>query len=172
MNNTVIDTRYVLVTSDDRRYVKSHSVYSEYTSDIKKAKAFARMETAQKYADEINHKNATYGYEPVSASSVWISTLSSLKLTANNMESHDNTEKENKVVVMTRVNEDNKPFVNSLGLEQIFFVSMQDVLAHLYTAYDKINIEKRHKGFCFVSANNGHITKFYEIQEHTPMKFN
>lgn len=88
------------------------------------------------------------------------------------MGSHDNTEKENKVVVMTRVNEDHTPFVNSFGLEQIFFASMRDVLVHLYTAYDKINIEKCHKGFCFVSADNGHMTKFYEIQEHAPMKFN
>lgn len=63
MNNTVIDTRYVLVTSDDRRYVKSHGVFSEYTSDINKAKAFAKQETAQKHADDINHKNTTYGYE-------------------------------------------------------------------------------------------------------------
>lgn len=63
MNNTVIDTRYVLVTSDDRRYVKSHGVFSEYTSDINKAKAFVKQETAQKYADEINHKNTTYGYD-------------------------------------------------------------------------------------------------------------
>ena len=63
MNNTVIDTRYVLVTADDRRYVKSYGVFAEYTSDINKAKSFIKMETAQKHADEINHKNATYGYE-------------------------------------------------------------------------------------------------------------
>ena len=62
MNNTVIDTRYVLVTSDNRNYVKSHGVFSEYTSDIKKAKAFARVDTAQKHADDINQKNITYGY--------------------------------------------------------------------------------------------------------------
>lgn len=63
MNNTVINTRYVLVTADDRKYVKSHGVFSEYTSDINKAKAFVKMETAQKYADEINNRNSTYGYE-------------------------------------------------------------------------------------------------------------
>lgn len=63
MNNTVIDTRYVLVTPDDSKYVKSHGVFEEYTSDINKAKAFVKMETAQKHADEINHKNTTYGYK-------------------------------------------------------------------------------------------------------------
>lgn len=62
MNSTVIDTRYVLVTADDCKYVKSHGVFSEYTPDIIKAKAFVKPETAQKHADDINHKNATYGY--------------------------------------------------------------------------------------------------------------
>ena len=62
MNNTVIDTRYVLVTADDRNYVKSHGVFAEYTSDINKAKAFVKLETAQKHADDINTKNTTYGY--------------------------------------------------------------------------------------------------------------
>ena len=63
MNSTVIDTRYVLVTADDRRYVKSFGVFAEYTPNINKAKAFVKMETAQKHADEINHRNTTYGYE-------------------------------------------------------------------------------------------------------------
>lgn len=63
MNNTVIDTRYVLITADDRKYVKSFGVFAEYTPNITKAKAFVKEETAQKHADEINHKNATYGYE-------------------------------------------------------------------------------------------------------------
>ena len=63
MNNTVIDTRYVLVASDDRKYVKSFGVFAEYTPNINKAKAFVKMETAQKHADEINRKNTTYGYE-------------------------------------------------------------------------------------------------------------
>lgn len=63
MNNTVIDTRYVLITADNLCYVKSHGVFAEYTSDINKAKTFAKVETAQKHADDINLKNTDHGYK-------------------------------------------------------------------------------------------------------------
>ena len=64
MNNTVIDTRYVLVTADNSKYVRSFGVFEEYTPNINKAKAFVKLETAQKNADDINRKNASYGYSP------------------------------------------------------------------------------------------------------------